>query len=174
MNRGIARLVKVERRSTRREMAAERNAPEVAAACLSVQLEARLQASLLQYAKETKPLEACGLLIGTRYRNMIRIDEVVPCENLDARRDRFRIDPGAIVLAEQRATSTKRELVGIWHSHPESAAVPSARDAQDAWSGWLYLVSSLVAPGASAARAWAYSGDGFAECELRSFGELDA
>ena len=57
-------------------------------------------------------------------------------------------------------------LIGIYHSHPRGAAVPSARDLREAaYLGVYYLIISLQETGD--VRAYHYDGGAFAGCELK-------
>ena len=71
--------------------------------------------------------------------------EAVPNLRRDRPRDRFELDPGAIVAASARARSAGLELVGFWHSHPESPALPSAEDRAGAWDDRSCLIVALAA-----------------------------
>jgi proteasome lid subunit RPN8/RPN11 len=72
--------------------------------------------------------EACGLLLGPRWR----VDLVWPCRNIwlpaEDRPRRFAIDPREQLLAQKWARQRGWEVLGSLHSHPGGEAVPSATD----------------------------------------------
>jgi proteasome lid subunit RPN8/RPN11 len=45
-------------------------------------------------------------------------------------------------------------VVGFYHSHPDHPPSPSATDAECAWPGYVYLICSLTASGATETKAW--------------------
>ncbi len=44
----------------------------------------------------------------------------------------FALDGAEMIAAEDRVDAAGDELIGVWHSHPTSEAVPSATDLADA------------------------------------------
>ncbi len=74
------------------------------------------------------PEEACGLLFGRGQR----VDRAAAIENELHSRLRFRLEPRAQLSAMQSAEDDGLELLGIYHSHPEGPAQPSATDLQEA------------------------------------------
>lgn len=78
-------------------------------------------------------------------------------------RDRFELDPRDFLAAELAARRTGREIVGIWHSHPDHPAVPSETDRLAAWEGWSYLIAEVTRERAGALRSWRLVHDRFVE-----------
>lgn len=71
-------------------------------------------------------------------------------------RDRFELAPDDFLAAERAARADGLEVVGFWHSHPATGAVPSAVDRGAAWEGYSYLIVSLV--GREQLRSWRFAG----------------
>jgi desampylase len=99
--------------------------------------------AVVAHAREAAPDECCGLLLG-------REDEVVeaiPARNISTDpTTRFLIEPADHFSALRTARARGLDLVGFYHSHPRSAAEPSARDlAEFAYPGHLYAIVSLRA-----------------------------
>ena len=69
-----------------------------------------------------------------------------PRANLDAAPTRYLIHPVDHFRAIRGARADGLEVVGAYHSHPASAAIPSATDIAEATSGadFVYLIVSLV------------------------------
>ena len=77
-------------------------------------------------AERAHPEECCGILLGAGDR----ITAIQPAANLHPTpRTHFEIDPQALIDAHREARGGGAEIVGYYHSHPTSAAMPSARDA---------------------------------------------
>ena len=86
------------------------------------------------------PGECCGLLIGTP----ARIGLTHRARNLDESPTRFVIDPRDHFAAIHAAREVKRFVIGVYHSHPDSAAIPSSADlAEASYDEYVYLIVSL-------------------------------
>ena len=102
-----------------------------------------LLATICRNAEAAYPDECCGLLIGRGDDAAgIEVTQIAPSANLaDDRRRRFEIDPALFVTLERTLTGAHERLVGLYHSHPDGAATPSAHDAAAAWAeGWIWLI----------------------------------
>jgi proteasome lid subunit RPN8/RPN11 len=101
---------------------------------------AALEAIVAQ-ARDASPRECCGLLIGTGHA----IDEAVLARNLAEGSTRFLIDPRDHIEARRVARRRSLDVLGFYHSHPRSAAWPSAADvAEAAYPDAVYLIVSLA------------------------------
>lgn len=103
---------------------------------------------IVRHARAEAPLECCGLLIG-RVKDAVASDVVVESSartrNIRNSATRYQVDPAAHFDAIRRARSDGHEIVGAYHSHPRSAAVPSPTDiAEASASGFLYVIVSLL------------------------------
>ena len=99
-------------------------------------------ADMLAHARQAAPRECCGLLIGMG-ESVVRSARA---RNLEPRATRFSIDPGDHFKAIRGARAEGLDVIGAYHSHPASAAVPSATDIAEANSGpaFVYVIVSLV------------------------------
>jgi proteasome lid subunit RPN8/RPN11 len=123
---------------------------------------------LRRLASAAYPSEGCGVLIGAA-GDVLSVRSVTAGANLASRgRDRFELDPLAIVRAERWAREAGQEVLGFWHSHPDHPAVPSRLDTERAWQEYLYVIVSSSADGTGAVRAWRLlpGGDGFGELSV--------
>ena len=125
---------------------------------ITVVLSAKLRNRMLTAATAAEPVEACGLLIGLREATRARIEAVIDLPNCSAQNPRthYQIDPIDIVRLDRDAESTGHEVVGVWHSHPAGAAVPSATDRALAWPDWCYLITGHDDNGKPDVRAWRF------------------
>ena len=94
------------------------------------------------------PYECCGLLLG-RYETDGKkvVLETYPISNAreeSAKRNRFLIQPEELLKGEKYARSRKLEVVGFYHSHPDSPAVPSQYDLEHAWPTYSYIIVKTV------------------------------
>ena len=99
---------------------------------------------ILEDARARAPEECCGVLLGTADR----IADVHPARNAAERPTaRFVIDPRDHFAAIRDGRERGLSVVGFYHSHPRSAAVPSETDrAEAAYPDQLFLIVSLAAP----------------------------
>lgn len=70
------------------------------------------------------------------------------------RKNRFSIVPEVLLQAQKSDRETQLDIIGIYHSHPNHAAIPSEIDRQLAWSGYNYLIVSVVSGRAINLQAW--------------------
>ena len=83
---------------------------------------------LSNHADDEKPNESCALLFGTENEGKIKVEKVFLTKNIEESPVNFTIS------AEQRLEADKMErelglkIIGIFHSHPNSEAVPSNTD----------------------------------------------
>ena len=102
------------------------------------------------------PDETCGLMLGSQTDGVVRIADIVQARNLNTERahDRFELDPQDFLKADQQARRQSREIVGIWHSHPDHPAHPSETDRVAAWEGYSYFIASVTRHGVVDLRSW--------------------
>ena len=94
------------------------------------------------------PNEACALLLGRTDDTLdaVIVEDVLLMENAKGSPARFAIPDEQLIRAYGIAEKRRMEVVGVFHSHPSSPAVPSSTDER-------YMVLNPV--------VWLiYSGDG--------------
>lgn len=96
---------------------------------------------IADHARSQLPCEACGLLAGTG----AQILAAHPMRNIaDAPQAQFQIDPREQLQALKAIDRAQLEWIGVYHSHPRSAPIPSQSDLEQcADSGLLQLIVSL-------------------------------
>lgn len=119
------------------------------------------------------PFEGCGLLFGRAEPGRNVVDAIFPVPNRwekeEEKRIRFRISDGDMLQAELAAADQGLDIVGIFHSHPDSPPVASPRDlAWAAWPGHSYLITQVSQRRPGASRSWQLLEDrsGFVEEEI--------
>ena len=104
---------------------------------------------ILEHAKTGLPNEACGLLGGyTNEDGSQVITDVYLLRNVDESREHFSMDPKEQFAAVKDIRGKGRELLGNFHSHPESPSRPSEEDIRLAYDSKIhYLILSLMEEG---------------------------
>ena len=103
------------------------------------------------------PYECCGLLLGRYGDSGKTVRETYPISNAreeSAKRNRFLITPEELMRGERYAREHDLEVVGFYHSHPDSPAVPSQYDLEHAWPTYSYIIVSTSAERANDLFSW--------------------
>ena len=103
------------------------------------------------------PYECCGLLLGHYTAAGKIVTETYPISNAreeSAKRNRILIQPEELMRGERYAASRDLEVVGFYHSHPDSPAVPSNYDLEHAWPTYSYIIVSTRADQATDLFSW--------------------
>ncbi len=99
--------------------------------------------ALIEHARREQPNECCGLLVGRPGLVMA----VVPMRNVLRSQTRYRIDDREHIalLRTVRRFAPLLEIVGVYHSHPNSAPIPSPTDVAEAhYPDWVYVIIGLA------------------------------
>ena len=83
---------------------------------------------LVTHAIEQQPSESCAMLLGEKIDGVWNVKEIFLTENMDNSQTNFTISPEELLKGYQLAEKMHLELVGVFHSHPNSDAVPSSTD----------------------------------------------
>ena len=83
---------------------------------------------LVTYAIGQQPSESCAMLLGEKIDDAWNVKEIFLTENMDNSQTNFTISPEELLKGYQLAEKMHLELVGVFHSHPNSDAVPSSTD----------------------------------------------
>ena len=103
------------------------------------------------------PYECCGLLLGRFTAEGKLVTETYPISNAreeSAKRNRFLIEPVELMRGEKYARERDLEVVGFYHSHPDSPARPSQYDLDHAWPTYSYIIVSTTADQATDLFSW--------------------
>ncbi len=115
---------------------------------MKITLTAAQLGEIEEHARRALPTEACGLIVG---RIAGGGDAVVtalhPSENLAEGCGSFEVDPALHIAIQRSLRGGDEEIIGVYHSHPQGPAEPSAHDARAAaYGGWVWLITALQAP----------------------------
>ena len=125
---------------------------------------------LRREAVEAYPEECCGVLLGrwtAQPSRTLEVHEVVVTQNsaTDRREERFVIDPRHLLGAQREARHQGLEVVGYYHSHPDSGATPGQVDREAAWPEVCYLILGVSEMWVTEVRCWRLheAGEAFTE-----------
>jgi proteasome lid subunit RPN8/RPN11 len=128
-----------------------------------IRIDKKSIAAVTAHAERDYPHECGGMLIG-RFEAEGRkvVVETFPLENAreeEARNNRVLILPKDVLRAEKYARERKLDVIGYYHSHPESPAVPSQYDLDHALPVWSYIISSVIEKKVVDIRSWEMEND---------------
>ena len=83
---------------------------------------------LSSHAKKQKPNECCAILLGHIQNNKAVVEDVFLTDNVEKSPVNFTISPEQTLQGYMKAQKNNMEIVGIFHSHPNSEAHPSTTD----------------------------------------------
>jgi len=122
----------------------------------SLTLPGDLARGMLDHARAELPNEACGLLSGSLVAGMAVAFH--PARNSERSPLRYNVHPDDLISIILEIEEAGRDLVGIFHSHTRTPAVPSATDLREAlYQDPFYVLATLAEPDAPperALRAW--------------------
>lgn len=100
---------------------------------------------LLKHAKDCEPNEACAVLYGKSEDKESKVSEIRLAKNIDQSPVNFTIAPEELIDIYKEAEKKGLEIVGIFHSHPSSSAIPSGTDQRFmALNPTVWVISSGV------------------------------
>ena len=108
---------------------------------MAMRISYRVARQIADHAEAEAPNEACGLLAG----DGATIDRAIPLRNSAAMREtRYRFAPAEQLAALKSIDADSLNWIGIYHSHPRSAPIPSPADVNEALDPkLLHLIVSL-------------------------------
>ena len=128
------------------------------------------------------PEEICGFLIGRLSSHLREVTRLIPIANAwdaasgdfkaagedfatESARRRFAIPPDEYYRADQAARAGGEAILGFYHSHPDSPAVPSEYDlrlAQAIFPGYSYIIVSVTDGQTGGMTCWQLTDDSLA------------
>ena len=100
---------------------------------------------ILDHCRKGLPNESCGLLGGTIEDDVKTIEKVYLLTNIDESNEHFSMDPKEQLSAIKDIRQNGYQMIGNFHSHPESPSRPSEEDKRLAFDPNIeYLILSLM------------------------------
>lgn len=130
-----------------------------------MRISSELVDQIVAHALEDRPNECCGMVGGSDGEART----IYPAHNAFESPRRYTVDERDLFRITQREIpDAGEELVGIYHSHPNSEAFPSQTDINLAenWPDPLYLICSLADADNPVLRAFAIRDGAVEEVEL--------
>jgi proteasome lid subunit RPN8/RPN11 len=122
-----------------------------------------IRQAMIDHAAAELPNECCGLLIGRGGC----IERSVAMRNTEPAPDSYIMDPEQQIALFTEMERTGEQLLGIYHSHPTSPALPSGPDLQLAFHPEaVYVIVSLEGK-IPDVRGFRLTENGFKEVSLR-------
>lgn len=124
---------------------------------MNVQLTRSLQKRIFKQLEAAHPNEAGGFLLGTFDGETIIIEDVTEVENVfeeEEQYHRYAMTPQDWARLEDEADERGLTLVGYYHSHPDSPAIPSEYDRVHALPNFIYIITSVQQAKAVDMRIW--------------------
>ena len=129
---------------------------------MTVSLQAAMQKRIFVQMEATYPNEGGGFLLGELKNDETIIRNIAQVENVfekEEQHHRYAMRPQDWMRLEDEADEQGLLLVGYYHSHPDSSAIPSEYDRVHALPNFVYLITSVMKAKAADMRAWKLKAD---------------
>ncbi|GHV85884.1 hypothetical protein AGMMS50230_14920 [Spirochaetia bacterium] len=130
-----------------------------------IALNAEVEQRIRVEGEKAYPNECCGFLLGpppSAHSGEKRIDGIAAVENAwepGEQYHRFVITPEDFMHAEKEALKQNREILGIYHSHPDHPARPSDYDREQAMPYYSYIIVAVEKAKAHEVTSWNLTAD---------------
>ncbi|MDR2638045.1 MAG: M67 family metallopeptidase [Zoogloeaceae bacterium] len=123
-----------------------------------IELPPTLGEAIRREGEESYPNECCGFILGqVREDGVKEAETLIPVKNAreaEEQYHRFEIGPEDFMRAESQARRENREIVGLYHSHPDHPSRPSEYDREHALPFYSYIIVSVNEGAASTIDSW--------------------
>ena len=129
---------------------------------MNVSLSMNLQREIFDQMEASYPNEGGGFLLGKARDGAVAIHDIMQVENSFAeeeRHHRYAMTPQDWMRLEDAADERGLSLVGSYHSHPDSPAIPSEYDREHALPNFVYVITSVMMAKATDMRVWRLRAD---------------
>ncbi|MDX2239603.1 MAG: M67 family metallopeptidase [Leptolyngbyaceae cyanobacterium bins.302] len=124
---------------------------------MSLTLNADHLQAMRSHAEAAYPNECCGLMLGRMHEDDKDVVEVQAMDNgwnsnaaqalgdtaALGRAKRYWINPQDLLTVMRTARNRGLDVIGVYHSHPDHAALPSECDRRLAWQQYSYIILSV-------------------------------
>ncbi len=127
-----------------------------------VRLSGALQMRVFEQMEATYPNEGGGFLLGDVDESTATVIDIIQVENVfeeEEQYHRYAMTPQDWMRLEDQADERGLSLIGYYHSHPDSPAIPSEYDREHALPNFVYLITSVMMAQAVDMRAWQLHAD---------------
>ena len=127
-----------------------------------VKISDELRQRIFDQMETTYPNEGGGFLLGDAEPDNLTVRDIIQVENvfaIEEQHHRYAMTPQDWMRLEDQADERGLSLVGYYHSHPDSPALPSEYDREHALPNFVYLITSVEMARAVDMRAWRLRAD---------------
>jgi proteasome lid subunit RPN8/RPN11 len=124
---------------------------------LILEINTELLRKIDTHGEQAYPEEGAGLLLGEVVGNYKRVTDVLPLSNAregSARHNRYLLTAQDMLYGEQEAARRGKDVIGVFHSHPDHPNRPSEFDREWALPWFSYLITSVQFGKAAGSRSW--------------------
>lgn len=128
---------------------------------MTILISPDLLARIYANGEQAFPDEGAGFLFGTDggARRVTAVFDLPNIREDGARHNRFLISPQDYLRAELEAERLGLDVIGVFHSHPNSPNQASEYDREWAQPYFSYVITSVYAGKATGSRSWLLSED---------------
>jgi len=124
---------------------------------MQINMTSALQAQIFEQMEAAYPNEGGGFLMGEISGDVVAIKAITEIENVFEEAEqyhRYAMTPQDWMRLEDEADEKGLTLVGYYHSHPDSPAIPSDYDREHALPNFVYVITSVREGKAAEMRVW--------------------
>ncbi len=124
---------------------------------MRVIISGELQQRVFEQMEATYPNEGGGFLLGAAEAEALTVVDIIQVDNVFAAEEqhhRYAMRPQDWMRLEDQADERGLTLIGYYHSHPDSPALPSDYDREHALPNFVYIITSVMMARAADMRAW--------------------
>jgi proteasome lid subunit RPN8/RPN11 len=113
---------------------------------MKVLINKTLQNEIFKHLETCYPNEGGGFLLGTSSGDTVEVSETIQIQNVfeeEEQYHRYAMTPQDWIKLEDEADARGLTLVGYFHSHPDSPAIPSIFDRDHALPHFTYLITQV-------------------------------
>jgi proteasome lid subunit RPN8/RPN11 len=109
---------------------------------MSLKLPQNFLDQIKSHCQEAYPHECCGALIGSISGDDKTVSSVERLTNSEPEHPQrmFVINPTDLNNIQLRLRNSGQDIIGFYHSHPDSPAKPSSTDLEWAWPVYSYVI----------------------------------
>ena len=139
---------------------------------MHLELSQDLLTQIHAHGEAAYPEEGAGFLLGKSAKDRRQVTSILKVNNSredSARYNRYLLTAQDYLRGEQEAARQELDLLGVFHSHPDSPNRPSEFDRDWAMPWFSYIITSVNSGRAVESRAWRLEEDrsAFIEEEIK-------
>jgi proteasome lid subunit RPN8/RPN11 len=126
-----------------------------------IEIPTEIMALIARHIEAAYPEEGVGFLLGADGdpRHVQAVYRLENAREEDARHNRYLITPQDMLLAEREAERTGKDVIGVFHSHPDHPDRPSSFDQEWALPWFSYLITTVENGLATTSHCWRLKDD---------------